>query len=290
MRHCAFLTMDNLDGFVSDDELLYEPLARLGWRVHPVSWRKDVDWNIFEAVIIRTPWDYHKDPESFLNTLENIERSSARLANPLELVRWNVRKTYLFDLERRGIEIVPTLVSEQLEDSVFTRAYGHFEAEEIVVKPVVGASADDTFRVHQDSDDSFLRQIGELFVDRHVLVQPFMKGIVQEGEFSLFYFGGLFSHGILKTPKPNDFRSQEEHGGVITAVRPETELLAAGDRVVSLISPSPLYLRVDLVRTDCNTFAVMELELIEPALYFRMDGESPMRFARAFVEWMKNSL
>ena len=288
MKHCVFLTTDNLDGFVTDDDLLVEPLAGLSWKVHYIPWRRrDVDWNSFEAVVIRTPWDYQKDPESFLTVLEQIETSSAHLENSLDLVRWNIHKTYLRDLESRGIEIVPTLFTRGFNHERFIELCKEIDSREIIVKPVVSASADGTFRISQNADEPALMKVEAELHDRHVMVQPFMSGIVEEGEFSLFYFGGRYSHAILKTPKENDFRVQEEHGGIITSVIPEAELLSSADRVQSAISPVPLYTRIDFVRTDRNTFAVMEVELIEPALYFRMDPESPWRFAKAFDERMK---
>jgi glutathione synthase/RimK-type ligase-like ATP-grasp enzyme len=118
------------------------------------------------------------------------------------------------------------------------------------------------------------------------MVQPFVNAIVDEGEYSLFYFGGVYSHTILKSPKRGDFRVQEEHGGRITAVAPEHDLRETADNIVASISQL-LYARVDLVRNDSGKFLLMELELIEPALYFRMDEESPRRFATALDELMK---
>ena len=114
-----------------------------------------------------------------------------------------------------------------------------------------------------------------------------MDYITQEGEFSVFFFGDTYSHTILKTPKANDFRVQEEHGGKLTLVDPEDDLLDVARQTRDMIHPEPLYTRADYVRTSHNTHALMELELIEPSLYFNMDQESPKRFARVFDEWMK---
>ena len=124
------------------------------------------------------------------------------------------------------------------------------------------------------------------FVGREMLAQPFVDAIVDEGEFSLFYFDGSLSHTILKTPQTDDFRVQEEHGGIITAVTPEEKLVQCGAQVMEALGETPLYARPDFVRTPEGGFALMELELIEPALYFRMDEGSPMRFASAFVRRM----
>ncbi|MDX1440598.1 MAG: hypothetical protein R3284_11920, partial [Rubricoccaceae bacterium] len=131
-------------------------------------------------------------------------------------------------------------------------------------------------------------ELHDAFAERAYMVQPFMQNVVDEGEFSLFYFNNVYSHTILKTPKTGDFRVQEEHGGIIQSVDTEPELLKAGDHAIASL-PNLLYARADFVR-EGSKFLLMELELIEPALYFRMDPASPMRFARAFDERMRQSV
>lgn len=271
--------MDDLGDYVSDDELAIPALNALGWRVDTVSWRDTVvDWNDFEAVIIRTPWDYQRDPQAFLQILENIEASSARLENSLDIVRWNLKKTYLRDLEEKGINIVPTIWHEKgINSAEFDTWVEKLDTDELIIKPVVSATAEFTYRLRE-----FDPELVPIFCAREYMVQPFMPHIVSEGEYSLFYFGGEYSHTILKTPKSRDFRVQEEHGGIITAVEPTAKLVETAWRVLRSIPGTPLYARIDLVRDAIDDFALMELELIEPALYFRMDKDSPGRFASAF--------
>ncbi len=280
--------MDNLDEFVVYDHLLFEPLKELGWQAEEVSWRKnDVDWNHFDAVIIRSPWDYQKDPKAFLEVLSEIEQSNALLENSLEIVKWNIDKTYLRDLESHGVEIVPSRWHKTFNADLFPAIFSDLKSEEIVVKPTISAGADDTFRIHKSNYDIFFDDLKSIFKKRPFLVQPFMENITAEGEFSVFFFGDTYSHTILKTPKTNDFRVQEEHGGRLTLVEPEDDLLNVARTMRDMIEPEPLYTRADYVRTDNDSFALMELELIEPSLYFNMDPESPKRFAKAFDKWMK---
>lgn len=288
MPRCAFLTMDSLDEFEVYDDLLIKPLSQLGWSVDMVSWRnRQVDWNTFEAVIIRSPWDYQQDAQLFMQVLEEIDQSSARLENPLDLVKWNIDKTYLRELEQEGILIVPTLWGRRLEAEQLDKAFEQLDTRELVIKPTVSANADDTFRVKQEVKLQTKREMLRTFYDRAYMIQPFMKSIVTEGEFSLFYFGGEYSHTILKTPAKGDFRVQEEHGGILASVEPETKLLKRAQQTMARLQPEPLYARADYVRTEDDDFALMELELIEPSLYFNMDPESPRRFARIFDRWMK---
>jgi hypothetical protein len=282
MRRVAFLTMESLEGFVADDELACEPLARLGWEVGWVPWRRRVDWNEWDAVVIRTPWDYQDDPEVFLGVLAAIDRSSARLENDLSLVRWNLRKTYLAELGSRGVAIVPTLWGDALDGGHPDELFERLASDEIIVKPVIGANAHDTFRLTRAAGLETVEALRATFASKAYMAQPFLPSIVAEGEFSLFFFDGEYSHAILKTPQPGDFRVQEEHGGLIQAVSAERELLACARRAIGDVEPVPLYARVDLVRVDSGAFLLMELELIEPALYFRMDTGAAERFARAF--------
>ena len=282
MRHVAFLTMDSLEAFVAYDHLAVEPLRARGWAVTDVPWRAETDWSRFEAVVIRTPWDYQRAPGAFLEVLAQIEASGARLANPLEVVRWNLDKTYLRDLGARGVPVVPTVWGEGLTPEALGGLFGDL-GREIVVKPTVGANADDAFRLAPDADAS-----GALaaFAGRPFMAQPFVRSVVDEGEFSLFYFDGAYSHAILKTPAPRDFRVQEEHGGTIRAVEPAPALRAAAEAALEAAPGALLYARPDLVRMPDGSWALMELELIEPSLYFPYDAASPARFADAFVRWM----
>jgi hypothetical protein len=285
MRQCAFLTTEALDGFVTDDDLAHALMREIGWEVTAVPWNRPVDWSRFEAAVVRSTWDYHKHLDDFLAALEAIDRSGTRLANSLETVRWNVRKTYLRDLETRGLPVVPTLWRTGPDADRIRGLFDELETDEIVLKPVVSASAYDTFRLDRGSD---LSEVEALFAGREVMAQPFLPSIVEEGEYSLFYFGGELSHTIVKSPKEKDFRVQEEHGGLIRPADPPAPLPDLGRRILGALPEQPLYARVDLVRQSPGdpTFVLMELELVEPSLYFRIVPGSAGRFARAFADWM----
>ncbi len=285
MRLCAFLTLDQRGDFVIDDEQAIEPLAAIGWRASTVSWRQtDIPWEDFDAVIIQSTWDYWNDVPSFLEVLAAINRKT-RLANPLDLVHWNLAKTYLIDIEAQGIGIVPTLWPDAIEPPSFRAFFKCLETDELVVKPVVGANGEDAFRVSAADSTERLEWIAGHFVGRGCMVQRFMSQVVSEGEFSLFFFAGEFSHAILKVPASSEFRSQEERGAEINLATPEDILLQRAREALSGIDPQPLYARLDFVRDDRGDFAVMELELIEPSMYLRMDPEAPARFARAINDW-----
>jgi glutathione synthase/RimK-type ligase-like ATP-grasp enzyme len=179
--------------------------------------------------------------------------------------------------------IVPTRWLHGLEISHIESICKEHGVREAIAKPTIGANADDTFRLPIDASSSNNRvlQAIKCFYDRPVMLQPFIPDVIATGEHSLFYFGGQFSHCVLKTPTTGDFRVQEEHGGLIETAVPAKDLLAAGQRVIDAIGTSLLYARVDLVRMPDGAPALMEVELIEPSLYFNYDDLSPVKFAEA---------
>lgn len=288
MKQCAFLTLDETGDFVIDDEIAIEPMRELGWLVSTVSWRQNrKPWGDFDAVIIRSTWDYWNDVPAFLDTLEEIDLET-RLANRLDLVRWNLAKTYLRDLQHQGIGIVPTLWADSLDTGFYTGYKSQLGVDEIVVKPVVGANGEDAFRVSGDCTAERLESIAARFQGRACMIQPFMPNIISEGEYSLFFFNGDYSHAILKIPAESEFRSQEERGAEILAVAPQEKLLLRAREAMETISPAPLYARIDLIRNAANDFLVMELELIEPSLYLRMAPWAPDQFAAAINKWSRS--
>ncbi len=285
MKRCAFLSTDDLSDFVTDDDLAVPPLAARDWAVEHVPWRAAADWDRFDAVVVRTAWDYQAAPAEFLDALGRIDASRARLANELSVMRWNMSKTYLRDLAGEGVAIPRSLWPARLAADDVPRLFAELDADEIIIKPVVSANADHTYRLRRGDAAREADAIARVFGNRACIVQPFLPNVLDEGEYSVIFFQGAPSHAIRKTPKPGDFRVQEEHGGLIRRVPADASLLAHARRALDCVAGVPLYGRADLVRAE-EGFLLMELELIEPSLYFRMDESAPARFADALVAWM----
>ncbi|MEC7690898.1 MAG: hypothetical protein VYE47_08815 [Pseudomonadota bacterium] len=285
MSVIAFLSMDTsaLEDFFVYDEMLIPHFNAHGYEVETVAWRDEsVDWNRFSHVIVRSPWDYQQDPDGFIACLERIEASQATLHNPLSLMKWNIEKTYLQSLESQGVPVVPTSWADSFSADWFVKQFEVFNTDELVIKPALSANADDTFRIHRGDVANYTAQLSELFHNRKLMVQPFLQSVTGEGEYSLFYFGGQYSHTLLKQPKAGDFRVQEEHGGRLSAFTPDAGMLSVCEAALNAMPDSYLYARVDLIRTDTG-WAIMELELIEPSLYFNIDESSAARFVDVFV-------
>ena len=282
----AFLTLAERGSYVIDDELAYPALQRRGWEAVAVPWTApDVAWEEFDLVVIRSTWDYHLDPERFLATLADIE-ASVELVNPRRVVEWNLLKTYLGELAAKGLAVVPTRFGDRLETGEVAGLAG--TGERIVIKPQVGATAMGTYVIDGGTPPKVIDEIERYYLSTPYLLQPFIPEITTEGEYSVMFFDGHFSHAIVKRPRPNDFRSQEEHGADIVLVDADAALIEAGKRALAAAGEDLLYARVDLVRHD-GEFLLMELELIEPALYFRTDPASPERFAEAIASWLEGT-
>lgn len=284
---CAFLMMDNTDGWSIDAGLCIPHLETLGWKVEWVPWRRpDVCWDSYGVVYVAATWDYPDDPVEFMRVLERIASSSAVLVNDIELVRWNLVKTYLRDLQSRGTAIVPSLWYEQFNKNDLCDYFDQLGCEKIIVKPVISANAANTFVMKRSPGSETIDTLRSVFADRAYMVQPFIENIRIEGEFSLFYLDGDLSHAVCKTPKPGDFRVQEEHGGSIVAVEPDQRLRSASRSVMRQLEIEPAYARVDFVRGPDGSFLLMELELIEPSMYLCMEEGAAQRFADALSNYL----
>jgi len=278
--------MVSLDGYGCDDPLTFEPLAQPGIKVVLTPWDQPTDWSRFDAVIVRSPWDYQKRFDEFLAVLRQIEASGTKLWNPYSLMEWNLHKSYLLELQGRGIPIVPTIHGRDLTVARLKDLPGLLDADEIVIKPIVVAGAHRTHRLKFPLSDAQLLNAVSDHAHSEYLAQPFLRSIVDEGEYSLIYFGGELSHAILKTPKPGDFRSQEEFGSRLVSITPDESLRRHADRVIAAITPQPLYGRVDLIRHH-GGFALMEVELVEPALYLSKSPGAAERFANVIARELR---
>lgn len=269
----VFLSCDSLEGFIVDEDLVVKELEKDGHSVETLSWRANANWKNFDAVIIRTTWDYMEYPEEFFSKLQEISQHT-KLMNSLETVKWNIHKRYLKKFQEKGITILPTIFFKDTEKLSLPSSW---TCEKVVVKPAVSAGAFKTL-VYSPSDIAS-GKYQEALHSGDWLCQPFLPQI-KEGEISLVYFNKVFSHALLKVPKKGDFRVQEEFGGDIIPLEASTELLALGNKIIAEVQDDILYARVDLVPFE-GTYALMELELIEPALYFRTHKDAPRNFIKA---------
>jgi len=258
-----------------------QALVDAGITVEPMPWTDPRDLAGFDLVLPLVAWGYHKRYPDWLAYLNRLEREHLPVANPVPLLRWNGDKAYLAQLGEKGIATVPTLVVARLDEQALDAAKARFGCSELVVKPPVSASAYGTFRVQEG--DAF----PEAVRGGRMMVQPWVAGILDRGEYSLMFFDGEFSHAVSKVPKPGEFRVQPEYGGIIRRCDPPAGAEALAHAALAAAPALSSYARVDLVVGDSGELQVMELELIEPALFVDYAPESGAALARAIGRAVK---
>lgn len=270
MRRIALVTFAASPELSASDACLAAARRARGHEVMAVPWDSATTWSSFDAAVIRSTWDYHRRPTDFAAWLDAVEQESARVRNSPRVIRWNMHKRYLLDLAEAGVNIVPTEVIGQRQIESIASIARRRGWSDVVVKPAIGASATGV-TVHRadalGSADERLRAITET---GDCLVQPLIEQIV-EGEWSLVFFGGEFSHAALKKPAAGDIRVQRQHGGRTVIATPPPSIirqaraaLVAASMITHTNQNEFTYARVDGVVVG-NRFTLMELELIEPA-------------------------
>ncbi|UOQ73022.1 ATP-grasp domain-containing protein [Hymenobacter cellulosilyticus] len=231
----------------------------------------------------KIPWDYFDRVDDFYVWLDRMDATGIQLLNPSSIIRWNADKKYLRDMEQAGVQIVPTHWLPKGSEVVIDELFDKLGSDQLVVKPAVSGGAKNTFTLTRLETAERLPQLTELVQHEDFLVQPFQPQIQTEGEWSLIYLGGQFSHCVLKTPKSGDFRVQHYLGGGIEPREAPAHLRQAADSIIAQFAQGCLYARVDGVDAD-GQFLLMELELIEPFLYLASSEGALARYEAALHE------
>jgi glutathione synthase/RimK-type ligase-like ATP-grasp enzyme len=246
-------------------------------------WTDPGDLSGFDLVLPLLAWGYQRDCPAWFALLDRFEAEALPVANPARVLRWNTDKAYLTELAEAGVAIVPTLIRESLNEAALASAREIFGSAELVVKPPISGGADGTFLI--GASDPLPAEVA----GRRMLIQPYLPSIAAEGEFSLFYFGGEYSHAITKHPAKGDFRVQEQFGGIersVDAPQDARDLAVASLAATDVIHNcgALVYARVDMVRDADGLFRLMELELIEPSLFLKFASDKGAMFAAAVLE------
>ena len=280
----ALVTCAKLPDLPPDEHLLVRELRARGADGQAVIWDDpDIAWGGFDRVVVRSTWDYHHRLPEFLHWVDALQSARVPLWNPPALLRWNADKTYLRDLERRGVRVAPTRFVEPGSAGALAVIMDEAGWDDVVVKPSVSATAFETWRVTRSEAAAHQPRFRGLLDRRRMMVQPCLPGLARDGEWSLCFVGGAFSHAVLKRPAAGDFRVQHEFGGSAELVPRADELLVAAARRVADAAPGPwLYTRVDGCLVD-GAFVLLELEMLEPSLFLDLDPGAAGRFADAIL-------
>lgn len=265
---------------VADDPVLADAFEDAGAEAMILDWDKpDADWASFDAVVIRSTWDYTRRLDEFTAWLAHVDGCTL-LLNPADVVRSNLDKLYLGRLGELGVPIVPTRVIRAGEPFDLGEACAEWSCAQVAVKPALGAGAIGLLIAGADETERVSAHIAELLIRGPVIVQPFMPAVSSLGELSLVYLDGRYSHAVRKIPRAGENRVQVEYGGIYTVEEPSEPARFVADRAMRAWPEGLLYARVDLLETAPGEYRVIECELVEPELFFRMLPETADAFAR----------
>lgn len=274
---------------VNEDRLLKEALERVGLRVHRTNWDDpNVDWSSTDYVFFRTTWDYFDRYTEFAMWLETV-CTKTQLINPKELIYWSLDKHYLRDLASAGIRIPNTRFIETGDQRSLSAIISDLEWAEFILKPAISGAARHTYRFTKAEVQNHSLIFEELIQAESMLLQEFQSQILTKGEVAFMVFGGEFSHAVLKTAKPGDFRVQDDFGGTIQSYLPSREEIAFVEKAFAACSPLPIYARIDVIWDNDNELCIGEIELIEPELWFRMDPRSADKCAQATLRYLETN-
>lgn len=285
----ALATYERAARLAPDDQLLPPALASLGIASEPVVWsNQSAKWDAFDAVVIRSCWDYHLHFAEFLAWLAVLEASGVAVLNSPKLVRWNADKRYLLDLAQRGVATIPTMIlprgrARDVESLAVAEGWTRF-----VLKPTVSASGYETYSLRTPVSDEARESVARVTAIGDALLQPFVEEVSRNGEYSFTFIDGEFSHATLKRAAAGEFRVQTEHGGSVEPVVASQSLIEQATYVLRALPETPLYARVDGVARG-DAFLLMELELIEPNLFLAEGKDAPERLAVAIDHRLSRS-
>ncbi len=271
----------------ADDALLLAALSETGMQTEAVPWDADDALERLarhDLAIIRSTWNYTEVFEQFNDWLSAVAAAEIRLCNSPATVRWNADKIYLRELDDQGHATVETLWLDRNQPVNLAQALEHLGTQRAVVKPRISATARGLFPTSIKTAEEDQHRLDELLATHDAMLQPFANEIVEQGEWSLMYFGARFSHAVIKRPKQGDHRVQSNFGGSHQPATPSATLIEDGQRLVDAAQEREgaplLYARVDGVERN-DRLVLMELELIEPELFLRADQEAARRLVRA---------
>ncbi len=269
----------NYNAATGEERHVIPHLNRLGIDAEFPFWDlPSENWKRFDAVIIRSTWDYPHKLTQFKNWIEQLEAQHTPVFNSGDVIRWNIEKTYLKQIEEWGFDIVPTVWVQYESPAFLSELIEKANWQKVIVKPTISVGAENTLLIdHTAMPTEFPYQSNS-----SLMIQPFLSEITSEGEWSFVFLGGTFSHCVRKVPKAGDFRIHQHHGGTYYAETPPTDGLELAKGIVKKITSPLLYARVDMVRSE-GKFMLLELELIEPSLYLEFSKTAPELLARSIA-------
>lgn len=255
---------------LTEDQILKSALEKKGLRVIRKNWAdKKFDWSKTKYAIFRTTWDYFDKFDEFFKWIDSI-KNKCELINSFDLIKWNIDKFYLKEMQKQGINIAKTLFINQTQNISLKKLFEKTNWKEAVIKPAISGAARHTYRINRMNLIQYEAIFQKLISNECMLFQEFLNNILNDGEISLIMINGKYTHAVKKNAKYGDFRVQDDHGGKVTEyTATQKEIDFAKKCLTAIPFNQILYARVDIVKDNNNQLSLSEIELIEPELWFR---------------------
>jgi glutathione synthase/RimK-type ligase-like ATP-grasp enzyme len=274
----------HLINVANEDDTLLDFLKSQGYVITKEIWNdEEVKWEEYDLVILKSPWDYFDLIEDFYNWLTKLENKSVRLLNPINIIKWNADKHYLQEIEKAGLKVTPSIFIAKGNPINLVSYFELFKTNQLIIKPCVSGGSKNTFKVTATNVDEIITILAELIKNEDFIVQPFLKEIEEQGEWSFLFFNGKFSHAVLKKAKKGDFRVQATFGGTVYHQTAPSNYLNSAQLYVNQFAKDCLYARVDGTIIN-GEFYLMELELIEPFLFLADHKDSLTNYHTALKQ------
>lgn len=268
-----YVNPQNLDNYIQnvldEDNYVKTALENQGLKVARLSWDDTTfDWSTTKYILFRTTWDYFDRFPEFSKWLNTVSKQTT-LLNSEKIIRWNIDKHYLQDLQQDGVHICESYFIEKGTQSTLKKLSLKYDLKDFVLKPCISGAARHTYKINSENINEYEETFSSLITEEAMIIQPFQYNIIEKGEISLMVMNGKFTHAVLKIAKSGDFRVQDDFGGSVHNYIPTKEEIAFAENAVKACVETPIYARVDVFTDNNGKLAIAELELIEPELWFR---------------------
>jgi glutathione synthase/RimK-type ligase-like ATP-grasp enzyme len=267
-----------VQNILHEDRLIAAELRLLGLSCKRVAWDTNTDLSCFKYILFRTTWNYFEKLDKFILFLKTWNKKVGFI-NPYKHIMWNLDKKYLLDFQKAGINIPETIIVNQNQKSLLKDICQEQNWKDVIVKPCMSAGGWETYLVKNYDIHNFEPQFAKLIKTQNMMIQVFQKNILSFGEVSLMMIGQKFSHAVIKKVKRGDFRVQDDYGGTVESYSPSSRLILFANNIMQNLSFKPTYARIDVILDNNHQFALSELELIEPEMWFRFSPSSSKNLA-----------
>lgn len=284
----AIVTCQNLPHGVDEDAALFSALTKLGIGFEIRAWDAAVDWNQYDACLLRTVWDYHEHLDAFNEWLVNAAQVT-EIINPIEVIQWNQNKRYLAELAEFGVTIAPTTWLESDDSFNLAQWAQNNQTAQFFLKPVVGADSSGTLKFNNDEPGITMaeKHLEQWLPQSAMMLQPFLSEVENFGETSAIYFNGSFSHAVRKIPVKGDYRVQDTFGALDVKYQPNAIEMALSKACLDFLAvkfKGVMYARFDFLHDTQGCVYLNEAELIEPSLFFKHSPQGATNFAQSIKD------